>query len=575
MRKLDSRIDDVPSLGGGLRGRIAGVVLLAALGTAFVVGSAGLYSVYAPLRERIEQTYSRVLAGSSEEVVELLDAARIGIDAIARQPRLRKAILEAAARPEQGEPQDPTLVAILEEALARSPGFVGLVTLDRSGETLALAGAAPPLASLLEALRCKEVLDSELIELMQAKQLQKELGGVVAPSIRTVDTGGALRVAIAASPVLGGTDQAVATILGLLRQPELGQQLHADLLGEGANMLVVDEVGGLVAAYRGSDAPMSVASDQADSCSVRLTWSVDRGGVVTCALPLGSLGWSLVAEQPAEEAFQPLVIMLPAILATGAIMVLVFTLLAAWLAAVTVRPIHALYRGIVSVARGDLSTQVPQNRATGETESLIAAFNHMVRLLGERSRQFEDSQQALEKQNLSFQDKYQSVSELSVIDPLTQLHNRRFFDHQLQCEVKRLGRKGEGLCLLVADIDDFKKVNDTFGHAAGDEFLKQIAAILQESVRATDLLARFGGEEFVIVATSTDIQGAVVFAEKIRTAVAEASFIVDDSMRPRRATISIGVAPYKGSQTGLFNAADAALYRAKEAGKNCVVADGE
>ena len=102
-----------------------------------------------------------------------------------------------------------------------------------------------------------------------------------------------------------------------------------------------------------------------------------------------------------------------------------------------------------------------------------------------------------------------------------------------------------------------------------------MARILREMVRETDLLARFGGEEFVVVATGTTLEGAVVLAEKIRTAIAEASFIVDDTMRPRKATVSIGVAEFKGSRTDLFNSADAALYRAKAAGKNCVMVGGE
>ena len=141
-------------------------------------------------------------------------------------------------------------------------------------------------------------------------------------------------------------------------------------------------------------------------------------------------------------------------------------------------------------------------------------------------------------------------------------------------EIKRLTCTHEGLSMLVVDIDDFKKLNDSFGHAAGDEFLKQIARILRECVRATDLVARFGGEEFVVLATGTDLEGARVLGEKLRTTVAEASFIMDETMRPRRATISIGVAQFKGSQTDLFNSADAALYEAKAAGKNCVVVSG-
>jgi diguanylate cyclase (GGDEF)-like protein len=85
------------------------------------------------------------------------------------------------------------------------------------------------------------------------------------------------------------------------------------------------------------------------------------------------------------------------------------------------------------------------------------------------------------------------------------------------------------------------------------------------------VLARYGGEEFVVIATGTEIAGAEMLAEKLRTTIAETSFIVDDTMRPRRVTVSIGVAEYSNSRTELFTSADAALYRAKDAGKNCVM----
>lgn len=575
MRESDSNIDEVPGGGNGLRGRIVGTVLLASLGTALAVGSAGLYAVYSPMRDGIEQTYSRVLAGSSEGLTDLLETARSDIDSIAREPGLRKAILAAVAEPELVRAQERALVEALEGTLARAPRFAGLLALDRLGNTLAVAGGGPPVEGLLERLRSKDPVSSELLEVMQAKQLRSEIAGVAVPIVRSIDVGVALSLAIAIGPVRGPGDQPAASVVGLLRRSGLRQPLHADLLGEGANILVVDELGGLLAAHHGSDAPVSAGSGEAEACSLRLTWTVNRGGAVTCALGLGSSGWSIVAEQSAGAAFQPLVIMVPSLLTTGGIMVIVFSLLAARLAGSTVGPVRALHRGIESVARGDFEIQLEQKRRAGEMEPLILAFNHMVRALGERSRRFNDRQRALTEQNRSFQNKYQSISELSVTDPLTQLHNRRFFETQLQCEVKRLGRKGEGLCLLVIDVDDFKKINDTFGHQAGDEFLKQIATILVETVRATDLVARFGGEEFVVVSTSTNIRGSTILAEKIRTAIAEASFIVDDTMKPRRATVSIGVAAYKGSRTGLFNTADAALYRAKGAGKNCVVADGE
>jgi diguanylate cyclase (GGDEF)-like protein len=123
----------------------------------------------------------------------------------------------------------------------------------------------------------------------------------------------------------------------------------------------------------------------------------------------------------------------------------------------------------------------------------------------------------------------------------------------------------------MLDIDDFKRLNDRFGHAAGDELLSRIARILNESVRESDLLARYGGEEFVILASGTDLDGARALAEKVRTTIAESSFKLDDSHRPLRVTISIGVASFSGNRKRFFLEADQALYRAKDAGKNCVV----
>jgi len=234
-------------------------------------------------------------------------------------------------------------------------------------------------------------------------------------------------------------------------------------------------------------------------------------------------------------------------------------------------PFWKLYAGLRKTAKDEDLVELEVGGARGEAESLIQAFNVTVRRLKHEKAQGELSSKALRDQNEAFQAQHENLSKLTVTDSLTQLANRRYFENQLGLEVKRLSRHGQGLSMLMLDIDDFKKLNDTFGHAAGDEFLKQIARILTEMARATDLVARYGGEEFVIVAPDTCIDGALILAEKVRTAIAEASFIVDDSMRPRRTTISIGVAEFRDSQTDLFNSADAALYEAKSAGKNCVV----
>ena len=127
--------------------------------------------------------------------------------------------------------------------------------------------------------------------------------------------------------------------------------------------------------------------------------------------------------------------------------------------------------------------------------------------------------------------------------------------------------------MLLVDLDDFKALNDRLGHASGDELLMRVAAIMAATVRESDLLARYGGEEFVVLATDTDLEGAVALAEKIRMAVEQTPHIVDDSLRPVRITVSVGVAQYKGNRRLFFESTDRALYRAKDQGKNCVIAD--
>ena len=199
------------------------------------------------------------------------------------------------------------------------------------------------------------------------------------------------------------------------------------------------------------------------------------------------------------------------------------------------------------------------------------------RVLGSlrHSRAIENNNHALARRIESLQTENAALSKLSVTDGLTRLNNHRYFQDQLTSELKRLSRHANGLSMLIIDIDNFKQLNDQHGHAAGDEILMQIARILGESVRQTDLLARYGGEEFVVVTAGTDLAGAAVLAQKICTDVAESSFIIDDTMRPRGVTVSIGVAQFGGNRNKFFQAADNALYRAKEAGKNCVIVAGE
>jgi diguanylate cyclase (GGDEF)-like protein len=157
-------------------------------------------------------------------------------------------------------------------------------------------------------------------------------------------------------------------------------------------------------------------------------------------------------------------------------------------------------------------------------------------------------------------------------DPLTGLYNRRFLDATLQREVARCRRGGQAPCLLMIDIDDFKRINDSHGHIAGDEVLCRTAGGLQDCVRMTDTCGRWGGEEFLCVLPDTGEAGAQDLADRMRLHVEALAVPWQD--RSLTVTISIGLARLQAGETAdaFITRADAALYRAKETGRNRVVA---
>lgn len=170
--------------------------------------------------------------------------------------------------------------------------------------------------------------------------------------------------------------------------------------------------------------------------------------------------------------------------------------------------------------------------------------------------------------DVSYHDKlYQQATR----DPLTGLSNRNYFRNELKKFVSLSARYNRALSVIMLDIDFFKKINDTYGHDVGDNVLKGVAEILMRHVRTHDVAARFGGEEFVMLLPETSLGGAVVVAERIRTAVENVDF--NSSGCRHNVTISIGVAEYLGDGTDVeevIKKADEALYKAKSSGRNRV-----
>ena len=167
------------------------------------------------------------------------------------------------------------------------------------------------------------------------------------------------------------------------------------------------------------------------------------------------------------------------------------------------------------------------------------------------------------------------IYEMSIRDGLTGAYNRRYFDERMEAEFAFAVRHGTSLCVLMVDVDHFKRINDSFGHPAGDLTLRRIAAELREGVRTEDVVARYGGEEFAVIARGIDPSGARLFAERLRLMV-ERTHIEWEGARIA-VTASIGCAHnHSGaavaSSEQLVSAADGALYAAKRAGRNRVQA---
>jgi diguanylate cyclase (GGDEF)-like protein len=168
------------------------------------------------------------------------------------------------------------------------------------------------------------------------------------------------------------------------------------------------------------------------------------------------------------------------------------------------------------------------------------------------------------------------MESLTRTDPLTGLANRRHFDATLAAELKRFDRYATPVSLVMVDLDHFKRVNDTYGHAGGDAVLAEVARRLQTMTRETDLVARFGGEEMCVVLPSTSLDGAAQLAERLREVLAASPVPFDGEPIPVTASFGVATATRIGGPAGLIRDADAALYRAKHQGRNRVeIADAE
>lgn len=187
--------------------------------------------------------------------------------------------------------------------------------------------------------------------------------------------------------------------------------------------------------------------------------------------------------------------------------------------------------------------------------------------------QAKQAKKKAEELSVELQEANAKLRDMAFLDGLTGLYNYRYFQELMDSEMARATRYKLPLSLMLFDIDFFKKVNDTYGHPAGDEVLRSLALLVKAAMRTSDFVVRYGGEEFVVILPMTELAGCKVFAERLRRRVEDMKIVFGNIMI--RITISIGVTTCEAemvsiNKSQMITAADTALYRAKQNGRNCV-----
>ncbi len=228
-----------------------------------------------------------------------------------------------------------------------------------------------------------------------------------------------------------------------------------------------------------------------------------------------------------------------------------------------VKPLKRLTDAADHIATGDLTIQLPVVQRD-ELGHLTQVFNQMTNNLQRSHDEFKAASITLQKQN-------KLLETLSITDSLTGLYNRKKLDDILNDQLARFKRNQRSFAVLLLDIDHFKRLNDAYGHLAGDQVLESVSRTLSQSIRNIDYVARYGGEEFVIVLPETTVSAASEMAERIRTQVQGTSTLFND--QSISVTLSIGVAEslaHDETATAVLARADHMLYEAKRAGRNRV-----
>lgn len=399
---------------------------------------------------------------------------------------------------------------------------------------------------------------------------------LLAKKIRAPNPGEPLRFVDFAAPIHGADGRLRGVVAAHAHWSWAGEVLRSSLAtaGESVEAFVVNAAGEIIYPYEHVGRLMLPAALPDSGGYARVDWD-DGEPFLTARAAMNSttdLGWQVVVRQPVAKALAPVSELHRTLLVLGGAVAVAFMFLAYRLAAAFSRPVEALAGAAQRVEQGDEETPFDVRSDIREVRTLADSLRGMTaRLLGRR-RELQEINATLERKvearTAELAAANRALEKLARSDALTGLANRLAANERLHGEFLRMQRTGVRYAVLLMDVDHFKRVNDTYGHEVGDRVLRHVAGIVAASARATDFVARFGGEEFFAILPDTDLAGALVVAEKICAAVADAAAPVVGQV-----TLSVGVAqaaPDDASEDDAVNLADRHLYRAKAEGRNRV-----
>jgi diguanylate cyclase (GGDEF)-like protein len=532
-----------------LRGQIALVSSMVGLAVALAIGAGAVITSRAHTEKLIRADLTAVAA---------IMADRLGRGV---EQRVREISFLAELEPIRSNwREDPLAIRqVLDQLQDHTNIYAWIGFADRNGTVLAgtdaeLEGIAVSGVEWFE----RGLVGSHVGDIYAAKHLAPSMS-VMVPKVFDVS-----------APVYGPEGELIGVLganvnwtwLASLREALMSSDLHPS-----TEILVTRRNGGAII---GAELDTPILSPAAAAAAYKYgRGTTERGEMLNAYSVMrgregAQLGWVVLATQPRAVALAEVNKMTLVIIMIGCGMSLLALLASGAVAARLARPLRALTEEADKVGHDRYAT-LGLHTGSAEIATLSASLHALLQRLGYEEKLRIDTAEELDRQTTHFVSQLRSMKNLADTDPLTGLRNRRSFEEAAEYQ--------KGTAVLALDIDHFKHVNDAFGHSMGDEVLKQIARKIEHGTRGTDLAARFGGEEFVILLRGVGPRRAQMLADRMREEIEKSVKLPDGAP----VTVSLGVASWEQDEPLdiALGRADIELYRAKQSGRNRVCMAGE